>query len=172
MRLLALSTEFCTGRGVKASEAPRPMLLHRWASPRPVRPEHSCPQVPARGQGGFCPDTESVNPCTQQAASGVGTPALTRDSDGCRGRVRVSNELSYNYGAESATATGGPRKLRRSGSSIDDHLTCLGTKRSLPHGEIEQQSHAGPSAGPKPEPMTVPRGASRSNRRTHPSRLG
>jgi hypothetical protein len=60
----------------------------------------------------------------------------------------------------------GPRELRRSGSNIDDHLTCLGTKRSLPHGEIEQQSHGGPSAGPKPEPMTVPRGASRSNRRS------
>jgi hypothetical protein len=33
-------------------------------------------------------------------------------------------------------------------------------------------SRAGPFAGPKPEPMTVPRGATRSNWRTHPSRLG
>ena len=33
-------------------------------------------------------------------------------------------------------------------------------------------SRVGPFAGPKPEPMTVPRGASRSNRRAHPSRLG
>ena len=38
--------------------------------------------------------------------------------------------------------------------------------------QIEQQPHAGPFAGPKPEPITVPRGASRSNRRAHPSRLG
>ena len=31
--------------------------------------------------------------------------------------------------------------------------------------QIEQQSHAGPFAGPKPESMRVPRGASRSNQR-------
>jgi hypothetical protein len=37
--------------------------------------------------------------------------------------------------------------------------------------KIEQQHTAGPFAGPKPEPMTVPRGASRSNRRAHPIRL-
>jgi hypothetical protein len=66
-------------------------------------PDDAFARIPKQG---FCPDTEAVNPCTQQAASGVGTPALTRDSDGCRGRVKVSNELSYNYGAESATATG------------------------------------------------------------------
>jgi len=38
--------------------------------------------------------------------------------------------------------------------------------------QIEQQSHAGPFAGPKPERMTVPCGASRSNRRAHRRRLG
>ena len=37
--------------------------------------------------------------------------------------------------------------------------------------QIEQQSHAGPFAGPKPESMTVPRGARRSNRRAHPKRV-
>jgi hypothetical protein len=43
--------------------------------------------------------------------------------------------------------------------------------RSLRTEEIEQQQRAGPSAGPKPEPMMVPRGASRSNRRANPSSL-
>jgi hypothetical protein len=35
----------------------------------------------------------------------------------------------------------------------------------------EQQSRTGPFAGPKPESIMVPRGASRSNPRAHPSRL-
>jgi hypothetical protein len=38
-------------------------------------------------------------------------------------------------------------------------------------GSKSNSSRAGPFAGPKPEPMTVPRGATRSNRRAHPSRL-
>ena len=38
--------------------------------------------------------------------------------------------------------------------------------------QIEQQSHAGPFAGPKPESMMVPRGARRSDQQAHPSRLG
>jgi hypothetical protein len=38
--------------------------------------------------------------------------------------------------------------------------------------QIEQQSHAGPFAGPKPESMMVPRGARRSDQQAHPGRLG
>jgi hypothetical protein len=37
--------------------------------------------------------------------------------------------------------------------------------------KIEQQSRAGPFAGPKPELMTVPRGTRRSEQKAHPSRL-
>ena len=37
--------------------------------------------------------------------------------------------------------------------------------------QIEQQSHAGPFAGPKPESMMVPRGARRSDQKAHPNRL-
>ena len=37
--------------------------------------------------------------------------------------------------------------------------------------QIEQQSHAGPFPGPKPESMTVLRGARRSGQKAHPSQL-
>jgi hypothetical protein len=37
--------------------------------------------------------------------------------------------------------------------------------------QIEQQSHAGPFAAPKPESMMVPRGARRSDQKAHPGRL-
>ena len=37
--------------------------------------------------------------------------------------------------------------------------------------QIEQQSHAGPFAGPKPESMMVPRGARGPDLQAHPSRL-
>jgi hypothetical protein len=37
--------------------------------------------------------------------------------------------------------------------------------------QIEQQWHAGPFVGPRPESMMVPGGARRSQEQAHPSRL-
>jgi hypothetical protein len=67
-------------------------------------------------------------------------------------RVQLSSALSVNAGTVTAAGV----------------LQETGTRRQ----QIEQQSHAGPFAGPKPESMMVPRGARRSDEQAHPSRLG
>jgi hypothetical protein len=58
------------------------------------------------------------------------------------------------------------------GLAIDVHLTVPPHEEVATAGSKSNTSRAGPFPGPKPEPMTVPRGARRSNRRAHPSRLG
>jgi hypothetical protein len=63
------------------------------------------------------------------------------------------------------------RQRRRDGNAAGVVAAACFGRPEQEDSKIEQQPHAGPFAGPKPEPMTVPRGASRSNRRAHPSRL-
>jgi hypothetical protein len=67
-------------------------------------------------------------------------------------RVQLASALSVNAGTVTAAGV----------------LQETGTRRQ----QIEQQSHAGPFAGPKPESTMVPRGARRSDEQGHPSRLG
>jgi hypothetical protein len=72
----------------------------------------------------------------------------------------------------SGTATGRSWKPRRSRPSDRRPSDVPPDEEVATAGSKSNSSRAGPFAGPKPEPMTVPRGATRSNRRAHPSRLG
>jgi hypothetical protein len=76
-------------------------------------------------------------------------PGNARERDVC---VQLSSALRVNAGTETAAGV----------------LQETGTRRQ----QIEQQSHARPFAGPKPESMMVPRGERRSDEQAHPSRLG
>jgi hypothetical protein len=59
----------------------------------------------------------------------------------------------------------GPSDRRPANVPPDEEVATARSKSNSSHAP-------GPLRGPKPEPMTVPRGATRSNRRAHPSRLG
>jgi hypothetical protein len=52
-----------------------------------------------------------------------------RDSDGCQGRAKVSNELSNYRGA--GNRLDNPGSFRAPGIGIDAHLGCFTPKRSL-----------------------------------------
>ena len=69
-------------------------------------------------------------------------------------------------------ATGRSWKPRRSGPSDRRPSDIPPDEEVATAGSKSNSCCAGPFAGPKPEPMTVPRGASRSNRRAHSSRHG
>jgi hypothetical protein len=86
----------------------------------------------------------------------------------------------------------GPGSIGAPATEIDDHVACFPRKRPLCQGDHETAAASwlrrasgdrskktanrtaaarGPSAGPKPESMMVPRGARRSDQKAHPSRL-
>ena len=94
----------------------------------------------------------------------LGSKSRLGDCHVCRIDCARVQTWAYNSAAHERQRRDGNGGRRRGCGVLQE----TGAKRQ----QIEQQSHAGPFAGPKPERMTVPCGASRSNRRAHPSRLG
>jgi hypothetical protein len=66
----------------------------------------------------------------------------------CRGRAKGSNELSNNCGARRQSPLNDPGRFSTPGRAIDDHLTYLRTKRSVPQGANRTAAARGALGGP------------------------
>jgi hypothetical protein len=130
---------------------------------------------PSRAGGGSDPDTGAAIIANRATLSG--TTSSTPDSATPVGRPRHRARRAHST-ASSGLDGGGVVRLgskRHRGDCHLCHIDCAASNPDQVTGsrrqQIEQQSHAGPFAGPKPESMMVPGGARRSDLKAHPSRL-